>query len=175
MTRFWSDEVYGQFYQDSSAERGLVNKAQAKTSDFWEPSRKQVENFQGSFAEWSQGRGTLREADFRHFLLDIGVELTVAQARCLWQEVEPSPGTSRLDYNSALLAYCKVMEAPVQFKACKGAAPPGKRMEETPMRAEEPEASFGKDFSLMEKLPKQQDACLKPSLESSNEASLLLT
>ncbi|CAE8694177.1 unnamed protein product, partial [Polarella glacialis] len=129
--------AYSKFYQNSTEEQALVNKAPAsrsraaapessssKSGDFWEPSRRQLEDFQRCFAEWSaQGRGKLREIDFRSFLLQIGVELTPAQARCLWSDVA-AEGVCLLSYDEALLAFRQVMEAPVQFRKAPAAAPP---------------------------------------------------
>jgi len=181
MTRFWNDEVYGQFYQSSTAERGLINKGPpggqadkreaSQAGDFWQPTRQQLDKFQGSFAEWSQGRGVLRETDFRHFLLDVGVELSVAQARCLWQEAAPSECTSSFSYENALLAYRKVMEAPVQFKASKGAAPPGMPLEEAPLTIAEAEISFDE---VLEKRATSKGAGLGPGLPLSEAADFLL-
>lgn len=87
--------------------------------------REKLEDFQAAFAEWSEGhdRG-IKFHDFRRFLMQLGIDLTQAQARGLWNELNPSDD-SRLDYASALLAYEQVTRAPVPFRLAAGAAPPG--------------------------------------------------
>eukprot|EP00930_Biecheleria_cincta_P043746 TRINITY_DN30022_c0_g1_i1.p1 TRINITY_DN30022_c0_g1~~TRINITY_DN30022_c0_g1_i1.p1 ORF type:complete len:260 (-),score=75.66 TRINITY_DN30022_c0_g1_i1:187-966(-) len=180
MSRFWNDDVYKQFYESSAAEKALMNNSQKKAGgnlapgDFWEPTRKQIEQFQRCFAEWSQGRGSLAEFDFRRFLLDLKVELTVAQAKCLWQEVVPS-GSTRLEYAQALAAYRKVMEAPVDFKASNGAAPPGRELEELPAAASDAADLNSMMFkNAIEKRPKVLDVGLGPGLPLSDAKNFLL-
>mmetsp|Transcript_130055 Transcript_130055/g.324182 ORF Transcript_130055/g.324182 Transcript_130055/m.324182 type:complete len:244 (-) Transcript_130055:36-767(-) len=140
MPRYWDDSAYAQFYASSDAERGLVNNKPA------ELSRAQLERFQGSFAEWSEGRERgVRATDFRQFLMQVGIDLTAAQARALWQDFAPE-GAKFLPYAEALSAYQQVIAAPVQFRNAPGAAPPGKApprgegmldLDEAVMRGEE--------------------------------------
>merc|ERR1719197_637741 len=96
-------------------------------ADIVEPSRKQLETFQQAFAEWSGGQPGIKACDFRAFLMQIGVELSVAQSRSLWSYVDPKEGSTRLAYRDALLAYRHVLSAPLQFRCKKGAAPPGRK------------------------------------------------
>eukprot|EP00435_Cladocopium_sp_Y103_P073025 s92_g42.t1 len=125
MTYFWNDKVYAEFYDSTRTERGLVNKVTTPISDCWHPSR---------FGGESVGRGGLKEIDFRPFLLELDIKLTIAQARCLWKDLTEA-GDEQLSYEQALLAYCKVREAPVVFKTSRGAAPPGWSLEEIPLKA----------------------------------------
>mmetsp|Transcript_47323 Transcript_47323/g.110683 ORF Transcript_47323/g.110683 Transcript_47323/m.110683 type:complete len:218 (+) Transcript_47323:65-718(+) len=160
MTRFWSDEVYGQFYKSSAAEQGLVNKTAPVLSPSWKPTRSQLEHFQGTFAAWSEGRGILRQKDFRPFLDEIGIEVTPAQARALLEDVAHE-GARRLTYEEALLAYCKVMESPLAFRSAPGAAPPGRELEELPLLAQK-ELNYGFYDELPEKRTQLQAPCLGP-------------
>lgn len=180
MSRFWNDDVYKQFYESSAAEKALMNKSQKEaggalaSGDFWEPTRQQLEHFQRSFAEWSQGRGSLAEFDFRRFLFDLKVELTVAQTKCLWQEVVPA-GSTRLEYAQAVAAYRKVMEAPVDFKSSNGAAPPGRKLEELPVAASDAADLNSMMFkNAVEKRPKVLDVGLGPGLPLSDAKDFLL-
>lgn len=131
MSRYWSDAAYAQFYQTSTAERGLAKSSAAPSdkrvdgSGLWTPDRKQLEIFQQAFAEWSGGQGGLRVTDFRQFLIQIGVELSAKQARQLWNDFVPD-GEQRLGYEQSLLAYRQVMNAPLSIRAPAGTLPPGK-------------------------------------------------
>jgi hypothetical protein len=134
MTRYWTDEAYAQFYESSAGERGLINMTTNSggamdSADIIEPSRQQLETFQQAFAEWSGGHPGIRACDFRQFLLQLRVELSLAQCRSLWSDVEPKEGTTRLAYGDALLAYRHVLTAPLQFRGQPNAAPPGRRVE----------------------------------------------
>lgn len=131
MARYWSDEAYSQFYERSSAEQGLVNRPSSTAGSAGaggEPTRRQLEDFQQAFAEWSEGRGGLRATDFRRLLMQVGADLSQAQARCLWNDVAADDGVQRLNYDQALSAYRQVLGAPVQFKAPPGSAPPGRKL-----------------------------------------------
>eukprot|EP00434_Breviolum_minutum_P015065 symbB.v1.2.013282.t1/scaffold928.1/size151411/3 len=155
-------EVYAQFYDASRTERGLVNKVSTALSDCWRPTSAELDKFQGCFAAWSVGRGGLKEKDFRHFLLELDVELTITQARSLWNDLVKE-GEHELKYEQALLAYCKVREAPVVFKASKGAAPPGRPLEEIPLKATK-DSQFGLDDELPEKRTRPRPRSHGPGL-----------
>jgi hypothetical protein len=130
--------AYAQFYENSIAERKLVNRTQGQIlddADIVELSRKQLETFQQAFAEWSGGSGdghelAIRACDFRRFLMGLGVELSLAQSRSLWSCVESKEGSTCLAYGDALLAYRKVLSAPLKFRNQPNAAPPGKSIED---------------------------------------------
>jgi len=99
MTRYWSDDAYAQFYRSSDAEKNIIARrgsasgstgAAGAGSDgdgLWRPTAAQLEDFQRAFAEWSSGRGGLRQQDFRPFLAQVDIELTPAQCRSLWQDL----------------------------------------------------------------------------------------
>ncbi|CAL1134920.1 unnamed protein product [Cladocopium goreaui] len=171
MTYFWNDKVYGQFYDSTRTERGLVNKVTTPVSDCWHPSSAELDKFQGCFAAWSVGRGGLKESDFRHFLLELDIKLTIAQARCLWKDLTEA-GDEQLSYEQALLAYCKVREAPVVFKTSRGAAPPGWSLEEIPLKAAK-ESQFGLDEEFPEKRTRPWPRSLGPGLPLPKAADFL--
>lgn len=129
--RYWSDDSYAQFYQSSTAERGLVKKGGggeeggADGAGLWRPDRVQLETFQRAFAEWSGGRGGLRLQDFRPFLNQVGVELSAQQARTIWRDKAPAAAES-LGYDGALLLYREIMNAPLRIQPPPGAAPSGR-------------------------------------------------
>ncbi|CAJ1338265.1 unnamed protein product [Effrenium voratum] len=156
---FWDDEVYAEFYKVSSAERSIVNEV--TLGNCWRPVRAELDKFQGCFAAWSVGRGTLKHTDFRPFLAELGIQLTPAQARSLWQDLAKE-GAKDLTYEQALLAYCKVKEAPVAFRACRGAAPPGHPLEELPCMAQDLQLEL--DEMLPERRLKPQARSLGPGL-----------
>jgi len=130
MTRYWSDEAYSKFYASSMAERGLVNKTAACGQDaagLREPDRAQFERFQESFAEWSGGRGSLKRHDFHRFLMQLGLELSSAHVRSLWNDVAEREEAPRIGYDEALLAYRQALSAPLQVHSAPGAKLPGRR------------------------------------------------
>uniref|UniRef100_A0A7S4UG39 Uncharacterized protein n=1 Tax=Alexandrium monilatum TaxID=311494 RepID=A0A7S4UG39_9DINO len=129
MSRYWSDEAYGKFYETSMAERGLVNKTAACGADaagLREPTRAQFERFQEAFAEWSSGRGSLKRHDFQRFLLQLGLNLSAAQVRSLWSDVAAKADAPRIAHEEALLAYRQALSAPLQVHNAPGAKPPGR-------------------------------------------------
>mmetsp|Transcript_57761 Transcript_57761/g.169011 ORF Transcript_57761/g.169011 Transcript_57761/m.169011 type:complete len:269 (-) Transcript_57761:46-852(-) len=130
MSRYWSDEAYGKFYQSSMAERGLVNKTAACGEDaagLKEPDRAQFEHFQAAFAEWSAGPAGLKRHDFQRFLLQLGLELSAAHVRSLWCDVAATEDAPRITYDEALLAYRQALSTPLDIRAAAGAKPPGRR------------------------------------------------
>eukprot|EP00927_Polykrikos_kofoidii_P034148 TRINITY_DN28994_c0_g1_i1.p1 TRINITY_DN28994_c0_g1~~TRINITY_DN28994_c0_g1_i1.p1 ORF type:complete len:322 (-),score=52.36 TRINITY_DN28994_c0_g1_i1:70-1035(-) len=91
----------------------------------------QLDAFQQSFAEWSFGHGGVRYTDFRRFLAQVGVELSAAQATCLWSEVIGEEEMRKhMTYDEAFQAYSQVTKAPVKFKRAPGSAPPGANLGE---------------------------------------------
>lgn len=166
MALFWNDSAYSQFYASSDTERGLVNKTRdegiAKLL-----SRHQLESFQAAFAEWSEGKGKgIRVADFRPFLAQLGLELSSAQARALWQDAAPE-GAGHLPYTEALAAYHQVVSAPLDFRSAQGAAPPGKRL---PVAKEVPVAGFGAS-APEDRGPAQQPAAATYSASASSSVA----
>lgn len=118
MSCYWSDEAYSNFYASSVAEKSLLNRISSKTIDG--PSKDQLNKFQEAFAEWSgMRRGGLRCADFRSFLLQLGVDLLPNQARSLWKDFVVE-GSQQLNYDQALLAYLQVVGGSVNFSRAPG-------------------------------------------------------
>lgn len=145
MARYWSDEAYAQFHKHSSVEEDLAKKRVAGGGGDVgkELSRQQLESFQQAFAEWTEGRGGLREVHFRQFLMQLGVELSSAQARSLWQDVTLDERTQKIDYGQALTAFRQMLGVPLQFRSAAGALPPGKPLATPPDLVPAEEDHFG--------------------------------
>ncbi|CAK0867124.1 unnamed protein product [Prorocentrum cordatum] len=127
--RYWSDEAYSKFYGGSEAEQGLVNRPACGSAESL--SSRQLDDFQAAFAEWSAGAGQLRAPDFRRFLLQLGLDLSPAQARALWAHAAPPDAREaapppHLGHAQVLELYRQVLENPLEFKTGLRACPPGK-------------------------------------------------
>eukprot|EP00933_Yihiella_yeosuensis_P000741 TRINITY_DN10115_c0_g1_i1.p1 TRINITY_DN10115_c0_g1~~TRINITY_DN10115_c0_g1_i1.p1 ORF type:complete len:209 (+),score=49.99 TRINITY_DN10115_c0_g1_i1:42-668(+) len=174
MTKYWSDEAYSQFYSSSQAERVLMNKAGPKTDrpqkqtdenygGLWKPSRQELEKFQASFIEWSQGKNHLKGRDFRPMLRQVGVHLSEAQAAYFWKEVASEKDPPSLEFEKVLLAYRKIRDSPMSFNAAPGSAPPGQMLEDS---LADPKLEVQEQF--------KPDLGLGPGLPLSEAVELLL-
>jgi len=124
MALFWSDEAYANFYEASAAEKKLACKGDFNAASS-ALDAKELNFFNQAFAEWSiNGHGKLRASEFRPFLNQVGIKLSAAQSRGLWDEFVsglpcegvPSKDGRRLTYDEALRAYVQVSAGPVQFR-----------------------------------------------------------
>eukprot|EP00405_Crypthecodinium_cohnii_P011137 CAMPEP_0206430796 /NCGR_PEP_ID=MMETSP0324_2-20121206/7013_1 /ASSEMBLY_ACC=CAM_ASM_000836 /TAXON_ID=2866 /ORGANISM="Crypthecodinium cohnii, Strain Seligo" /LENGTH=230 /DNA_ID=CAMNT_0053896663 /DNA_START=38 /DNA_END=730 /DNA_ORIENTATION=- len=113
--RYWDDSAYSQFYEKSGTEKSLVNSSTPQDEQL---SAKDLDLFQGTFAEWSEGRKGLRSQDFRPFLQQLGIRLSPEQARSLWKH-HVQEGQSLLPPDEALLAFRSVkyadLRTPLRF------------------------------------------------------------